>query len=162
MKWQTTKNLIKLTPLVWVYAGIRSICGNFVSNLISFHFILQIASDRLLPQDKMNSPLPFSANKENMNKPQTNENRDPYMRLPTKGTNSVADNSKVMNLYRNPGNNSRQVPDTQRDFGRGTTHQIPDTQRDFGRGTTHQGSAHSYNRTDRKPLFSNGGTAKPV
>ena len=92
-----------------------------------------------------------------MNKSRNNENRDPYMRLPTKGTNSVTDSSKVMNLYGNPGNSSRQVPDIHTDFGRGTTHQIPDTQKDFGRGTTHQGSAHSYNRTDRKPLFSNGG-----
>ena len=97
-----------------------------------------------------------------MNKPQNNENRDPYMRHPTKGTNSVTDNSKVMNLYGKSGNSSRQIPDTQRDFGRGTTHQIPDTQRDFGRGTTHQGSAQNYNRIERKPLFSNGGTAKPV
>ena len=95
-----------------------------------------------------------------MNKSQNNENRDPYMRLPTKGTNSVTDNSKVMNLYGNPGNSYRQIPDTQRDFGRGTTHQIPDTHRDFGRGTTHQGSAQSYNRNDRKPLFSNGGTVQ--
>ena len=131
----------------YMYTGIRFIFGNILSNNFKFLFILQIASDRLLPQDKMNSPLPFCANKENMNKPQNNENRDPYMRLPTKGTNSVTDSSKVMNLYGNPGNSSRQ---------------IPDTHRDFGRGMTHQGSAQSYNRTDRKPLFSNGGTAKPV
>ena len=106
-----------------------------------FFIILQIANDRLIPPDKKNDPLPFCINKENVSKLQNYGTGESNMRMASRGE-SLSDSKKVMNLYGNQDNSARQIR--------------PGVERDYGRETTFQTSEQTY-RTNRKPLFSNGG-----